>query len=118
MESERKILSVKDLVLDVDNPRFRHLKELRRQKNLTEEQWELVNLGDKIEEHRRERRQLEARINRSCLFVKAPPGKSFSTRDTEPSLTFRSTRTAGSAGHAAVRSHPWHSDVQEQSAVI
>src|SRR5437867_4469146 len=38
MEFERKVIPVKELVLDVDNPRFRHLRELRGQKKLTEDQ--------------------------------------------------------------------------------
>lgn len=38
MEFERKAVAVKDLVLDVDNPRFRHLRELKGQKKLTEDQ--------------------------------------------------------------------------------
>ena len=38
MEFERKTIPVKDLVLDVENPRFRHLRELRGQKKITEEQ--------------------------------------------------------------------------------
>jgi ParB-like nuclease family protein len=38
VEFERKSIAVKDLILDVDNPRFRHLRELRGQKKITEEQ--------------------------------------------------------------------------------
>jgi ParB/Sulfiredoxin domain len=38
VDFERKAIPVKDLVLDVDNPRFRHLRELRGQKKITEEQ--------------------------------------------------------------------------------